>query len=119
WMSHAPAFGATALYITQPIFWGHAFINPKDIPLLSLFTLSVYLGMRMHDSLFGHGADSALGSVSIAWSGLPQRTRRLLIGAVIFWLASIALLFGAAPLIRQWLDSAVRAAAGGEPSLLA
>lgn len=119
WMSHASAFGATLLYLTQPLFWGHAFINPKDIPLLSLFTLSVYLGMRMHDSLFGRGVDSALGSVSIAWSGLPQRTRRLLIGAAIFWLASIALLFGATPLIRQWLDSAVRAAAGGEPSLLA
>ncbi len=46
------AFGATLLFITQPLFWGHAFINPKDIPLFSLFLLSVYLGMRMHDSGF-------------------------------------------------------------------
>ncbi len=119
WMSHPSAFGATALYITQPLFWGHAFINPKDIPLLSLFTLSVYLGMKMHDSLFGRGADSVIESISVAWSGLPQRTRRLLIGATIFWLASIALLFGGIPLVQQWLDNAVRAAASGEPSLLA
>ena len=34
WMSRAAAFGATLLYVTQPLFWGHAFINPKDIPLL-------------------------------------------------------------------------------------
>jgi hypothetical protein len=118
WMSHASAFGATALYITQPLFWGHAFINPKDIPLLSLFTLSVYLGMRMYDSIFGRGVDSAIGSASTAWSGLPQPTRRLLVGAAIIWLASIALLFGGTPLVHQWFDGAVRAAAGGEPSLL-
>jgi len=119
WMSHASAFGATVLYITQPLFWGHAFINPKDIPLLSLFTLSVYLGMKMHDSLFGYGADSVIESVSRAWSGLPQHTRRLLIGATIFWLASIVLLFGGTPLVHQWLEGAIRAAASGEPSLIA
>lgn len=119
WMSRTAAFGATVLYITQPLFWGHAFINPKDIPLLSFFTLSVYLGMKLHDSLFGRGADSVIESLATAWSGLLQRTRRLLIGATIFWLASIALLFGGTPLVHQWLDSAVRAAASGEPSLLA
>ena len=118
WMGRTATFGATLLYITQPLFWGHAFINPKDIPLLSLFTLSVYLGMKMHDSLFGHGADSVIESVSTAWSGLSQSRRRLLIGATIFWLASIALLFGGTSFIYQWLESAVRAAAGGEPSLI-
>ena len=45
WMSRNAAFGATLLFMTQPVFWGHAFINPKDIPLLSLFLLTVYLGM--------------------------------------------------------------------------
>src|SRR5215217_139743 len=52
WMRQNAAIGATLLFITQPVFWGHAFINPKDIPLFSLFLLSVYLGMRMHDSIF-------------------------------------------------------------------
>src|SRR5688572_17739488 len=118
WMSHTAAFGATLLYMTQPLFWGHAFINPKDIPLLSLFTLTVYLGMRMHDSLLGRGADSVFEALSTAWSGLPGHTHRLLIGAMICWLVSIALLFGGTPLIYQWIDHAVRAAARGEPSLL-
>jgi len=93
WMSRNAAFGATLLYITQPVFWGHAFINPKDIPLLSLFLLTAYLGMRMYDSLFGRGTDSVSESVSAAWSGLSQRTRRLLVAATLFWLASIVLLF--------------------------
>ena len=118
WMSQNAAFGATLLFMTQPLFWGHAFINPKDIPLLSLFLLSVYLGMRMHDSLFGLGTASVFESASAAWRGLPQRTRRLLVAATVFWLASIVIFFGGTPMIHQWLDSAVRAAANGEPSLI-
>ena len=118
WMSQNAAFGATLLFITQPLFWGHAFINPKDIPLLALFLLSVYLGMRMHDSFFGPRAASVFESASATWRGLPQRTRRLLATATFLWLASIVLLFGGTPLIHQWLDSAVRAAANSEPSLI-
>src|SRR5688572_5780989 len=58
WMTQTAAFGTSLLYMSQPLFWGHAFINPKDIPLLSLFLLTVYLGMRMHDSLFDPETDS-------------------------------------------------------------
>ncbi|HSA99337.1 MAG TPA: hypothetical protein VLE49_01720 [Anaerolineales bacterium] len=118
WMSRNAALGATLLFMTQPVFWGHAFINPKDIPLLSLFLLTVYLGIKMHDALFGPGADSASEAVAAAWRELTPRTRRLLGGAAIFWLAFILLLFGGTPLIHQWIDNAVRAAARGEPSLL-
>ena len=119
WMGRAAAFGATLLYITQPLFWGHAFINPKDTPLLSLFLWTVHLGMTMHDSLFGRGADSISETISTSWSGLPLHMRRLLIGATVVWLASIVLLYGGTPIIYQWLDKAVRAAANGEPSLIA
>jgi hypothetical protein len=118
WMSRNAAFGATLLFMTQPVFWGHAFINPKDIPLLALFLLAVHLGLRLHDSLFVPAADSAFVSVTAAWRELAPRTRRLLIGAAVFWLASLVLLFGGTPLIQHWIDSAVRAAARGEPSLL-
>jgi hypothetical protein len=40
----------------------------------------------------------------------------LLVAALLFWVAVLALLFGGTPLIYQWIDSAVRAAAAGEPS---
>ncbi len=119
WMSRNAAFGATLLYMTQPLFWGHAFINPKDIPLLSLFMLTIYLGLRMYDSLFGHVTDSVSKSISSAWSELTPRTRCLLIAMALFWLASIIILFGGTTLIHQWIDHAVRAAANGEPSLIA
>jgi hypothetical protein len=118
WMTQTAAFGTSLLYMSQPLFWGHAFINPKDIPLLSLFLLTVYLGMRMHDSLFDPETDSVSKAFSAAWSRLPERTRRHLVAATVFWLLSIILLFGGTSLIYQWIDSAVRAAASGEPSLL-
>jgi len=36
WTGNWAAFGAALLFSTQPLFWGHAYINPKDIPFLSL-----------------------------------------------------------------------------------
>ncbi len=118
WMSRNAALGATLLFMTQPVFWGHAFINPKDIPLLSLFLLTIYLGLRMHDSLFGSATDSVSESLASAWRELTPRTRRLLVAALTFWLVFLLLLFGGTPLVQQWIDNAVRAAARGEPSLL-
>jgi hypothetical protein len=91
WMSQNAAFGATVLFMSQPVFWGHAFINPKDIPLLSLFLLSVYLGMKMHDSIEAH---SVVESVSAAWKRLPPRPQRLLLGALGLWLLTLFLMYG-------------------------
>ncbi|MDQ2690658.1 MAG: hypothetical protein M3Y68_01355, partial [Chloroflexota bacterium] len=118
WMSRNAAFGATALFMTQPIFWGHAFINPKDIPLLSFFLLSVYLGIQMYDSAFGREVDPVFPTVSSAWTGLSQRTRRLLVAAISAWLVFLILLWGGTPFIYRWIDQAVRLAAAGEPSLI-
>lgn len=36
-------FGAITLALF-PIFWGHSFFNPKDIPFATLFTLATFLG---------------------------------------------------------------------------
>ncbi len=44
-----PAIAATLLFGTQPILWGHAFINPKDIPFMAFFLASVSLGLDMVD----------------------------------------------------------------------
>lgn len=118
WMNPGAAFGATLLFMTQPVLWGHAFINPKDIPLLSFFLLSVYLGLRLHDSLFDREAGSVTESVSRAWGVLTPRMRRLLGSTTLLWLALIVVLFGGTALFYQWIETAVRAAANGEPSLL-
>ena len=45
------AFAASALFAYQPLIWGHAFINPKDMPFLVFLTGSIFLGFRMVDQL--------------------------------------------------------------------
>lgn len=50
WMSDLSAFGATLLFVSQPLLWGHAFINPKDIPFMAFFTATIYAGLRLVDA---------------------------------------------------------------------
>ena len=39
------------LFFSQPLLFGHAFINSKDIPFLSFFIASVFLGVKMTEEL--------------------------------------------------------------------
>jgi hypothetical protein len=52
WIGKWAALGATLLFVSQPLFWGHAFINPKDIPFMGYFLASIYLGFEMVDKYF-------------------------------------------------------------------
>lgn len=45
------AFAAAVLFGTQPLLFGHAFMNPKDIPLLAVFLATVAVGFAMVDRL--------------------------------------------------------------------
>lgn len=49
-----PALLTTTLFSTQPLMWGHGFINPKDIPFMAFFTASVYFGLNMLDHFGSH-----------------------------------------------------------------
>ena len=51
WMGGWAAFGAAALFSTQPLLLGHAFINPKDMPFLVFFTGALLFGFEMVDAL--------------------------------------------------------------------
>ncbi|MCL5429727.1 MAG: hypothetical protein M1347_08030 [Chloroflexi bacterium] len=51
WVSRWAALGATLLFNTQPLLWGHAFINPKDIPFLAFFLISVVCGLWAVDKI--------------------------------------------------------------------
>jgi len=49
WFKPATTLAATLLFISQPLFWGHAFINPKDIPFMAFFLVSLVCGFWMND----------------------------------------------------------------------
>ena len=51
WVSEWAALVVSILFATQPLLWGNAFINPKDIPFMVFFITSVYFGFLMMDSL--------------------------------------------------------------------
>ena len=49
WLSTWAAFGVALLFLSQPLLWGHAFMNPKDTPFMAFFLASIYLGFCMAD----------------------------------------------------------------------
>lgn len=50
WTRRESALAAAALFSWQPLLWGHAFINPKDIPFLTFFLGAVCFGFEMVDA---------------------------------------------------------------------
>jgi hypothetical protein len=49
WLKWWSALGITLLFATQPLLWGHAFINPKDTPFMAFFLITVTVGFEMID----------------------------------------------------------------------
>jgi len=51
WLGAWTSLGVALLYATQPVFYGHAFINARDIPFQVGFIATIYFGLRMNDRL--------------------------------------------------------------------
>jgi hypothetical protein len=51
WVKPWSAFAAALLFSTQPVLWGHAWINPKDIPFTVFFLGAMFFGFKMVDHL--------------------------------------------------------------------
>ena len=101
WMNETAAFGATLLFATQPVLWGHAFINPKDIPFLAFFLLTLLLGFRMADNLQP--------------TPLSKQTRLV---STVFWLIPFVVIFFGSGLILAWIGDMVHAAAAGGTNII-
>ena len=94
------AFVTSALFNTQPLLFGHAFINPKDIPFMSFFLLTVSSGLIMVNKLKDTNKDInereilpvLSGSIRQDWSQLKQHQRILYFLLIFFFLSGILLL---------------------------
>lgn len=81
-VSKGAAWAATALFATQPLLFGQAFINQKDIPFLALVLVSLAVGLEAVDRLprphLGSASDmegeDAGGS---AWTQFRDELRRI------------------------------------------
>jgi hypothetical protein len=97
WMGAWAAMGTTLLFSTQPLLWGHAFINPKDIPFLAFFLASVTVGIYMVDALppsldQGLPSQSEEGSsprLRDEWVHLPSPIKKISIALSAIYLVSI------------------------------
>lgn len=95
WMAELPAVTASLLFVTQPVLWGHAFINPKDIPFTVFFTVTVLLGFRMVDRLAAPSDGSPGGAVtSPASPGLAVTLRIVIAPAVALGLTTAIRVLG-------------------------
>lgn len=79
---------ATVLFATQPLFFGYAFVNQKDIPFLAAFMATVVAGLAALDRWRAserppeHAENGARGfrsSLKAQWLGLST-SRKLLLG---------------------------------------
>jgi hypothetical protein len=73
------ALFVTALFATQPVLFGHAFINQKDVPLMTFFLASVVVGWAAVDRLRerSHTDPKPRVKASDEWRGAPRRRRVL------------------------------------------
>jgi hypothetical protein len=107
WLTRNAALGATLLFITQPLLWGHAFMNPKDTPFLAFFLLNIFFGFKMADDIKPLSFDSLTPSAKKALSLLTA-----------LWLVSVSLLFIYTDAFHAALTSLVHAAQSGETNII-
>ncbi len=104
WLNVWSSFGATLLFMTQPVLWGHGFINPKDMPYAALFLLSICLGLRMYDYIF----PVIWEQVSNTWHSLDIRTKRTIGFILSIWVLSIIGLFAGTKTISDLFSSMIK-----------
>lgn len=88
YMAGWPALGATLLFATQPLLFGHSFINQKDIPFMTAYLAAAALG-------FGLGSEPAKirtpsGGLLDGWTVLSGKGKTFLLG---FVLVSVLVIF--------------------------
>jgi hypothetical protein len=124
--SPAAAFGATLLFLLQPMLYGYAFINQKDIPFMALLTIAVAGGLVMVERFGSENTREALFArrrwERMFQGGLEQDLRRLRrlvverpwrslgVGVLAVFLLSVLVGFPYA----EWLRVLVKSAYQGE-----
>jgi hypothetical protein len=114
----ATAIFTVLLYNTQPLLWGHAWINPKDIPFMALFMGSMLFGLNMVDSVRLEPA-TAPGTAAISYPIFSRRplSKRSTILLVCISVGSLALILGTMigkPAILEVLAGPIRQVYAGE-----
>ena len=102
WLNEWAALGTAVLFSSQPLLWGHAFINPKDIPFMAFFLGSIVLGLWMLDVSLG-----VSGSTIEEWTQLLRtwwenlKSARVSARKLVVILLFLSCLFGGLAFLAQ------------------
>ena len=117
WMSNWAAFGVTLLFSTQPLLWGHAFINPKDIPFMTFFLASIVTGLWMCERVVAASERETAGLSYLKaliiqslqnWRNSPRRSKKAALIISLAWLLSIVILIVGAGALNGYIAAAVK-----------
>jgi len=78
----AAALGGAALFLTQPVLFGHAFINPKDTPFLGFFAAAMSSGLYAASTIAPRPGESRMSwreAATAAWRTASPRLRVLVV----------------------------------------
>jgi hypothetical protein len=114
---------AAALFATQPLLFGHAFINQKDIPFMTMFLLTIVVGLLPGDR---HRVerDTRLGlpalkaAVREDWSQ-KSRPTRVAVAAILLTIVLLHVMLFQGSLGLAQLERVLTDAYSGQGSLLA
>ncbi|MBN1304886.1 MAG: hypothetical protein JXA13_10665 [Anaerolineales bacterium] len=101
WLKPFTAIAATLLFVTQPVFWGHTFFSPKDIPFMTSFLASLALGFRAAGAIPQRNPGPA-------WGSLPCTDRRKILIVSGLWLISLVFITYGAGLIFSLISTTIR-----------
>ena len=132
-MSIPAAFASVLLFETQPLIWGHAIINPKDMPFLMLFLGSIVTGLAMVDAVVkahrqrGEAAPppnlrallkESSSFIGEDWLALPAKKKAGLVGVITLLIVGVGVLYLGAGSIQDLLAALTRSAYHAQPSSL-
>lgn len=122
WFHTWTAWGILVLFSTQPLLLGYAFINPKDIPFMFFFTLSILLGFRLADGMEPTEQYVSLRAQFDDWvqkyKGAERPKKRFFLHLAIATALVLLLALLSGP-INTWIDQAVRSLYHAAPDTFA
>ncbi len=101
------------LFFSQPLLFGHGFINSKDIPFLSFFTASIFLGLKMIEKLEASLGNSTINTLQIGsfalgeWRECQSRRKRFVIRFFWGWGIALLLILIFWSLLSQWVGAII------------
>ena len=128
WLSSWAAFGVALLFSTQPLLWGHAFINPKDTPFMMFFLASVVSGLWMCDRSIAPSDKRISGLLYLKnlfakgvqnWRNTPRRLKKAALISSTIWLLTIIILVIEAGALNSAIAAMVKYGYSSDPQSLA